>query len=171
MHLSRQGNQYPCAKSIEKKLLLMVWECFYIESSEPMRFFNILKTNNKSIRVKVSELPTPKVRVQFTIWETFLSHLSLRQNSAHDHSNVIRHGGVWLWSTWEMGLLDVESSLSALQVDPPEAPWGVTVMECLQKLNFSEWIFTSHMINPWFDYLRLYVCKSKIVKICFISNK
>ena len=26
--------------------------------------------------------------------------------------------------TWEMGSLDVESSLSALQVDPPEAPWG-----------------------------------------------
>ena len=26
--------------------------------------------------------------------------------------------------TWEMGSLDVESSLSALQVDPPEAPSG-----------------------------------------------
>ena len=27
-----------------------------------------------------------------------------------------------------MGSLDVESSLSALQVDPPEAPWGVNVV-------------------------------------------
>ena len=40
---------------------------------------------------------------------------------------------------WKMGSLDVERSLSALQVDPPEAPLGgVTVMECLQKWRFSE---------------------------------
>ena len=41
--------------------------------------------------------------------------------------------------TWEMGSLDVESSLSALQVDPPEAPWGGhrAAMECLQKWSFS----------------------------------
>ena len=35
--------------------------------------------------------------------------------------------------TWEMGSLDVKSSLSALQVDPPEAPLGGghrAAMEC-----------------------------------------
>ena len=32
--------------------------------------FEHSKTNNNSIRVKVSEFPTPKVGVQFTIWET-----------------------------------------------------------------------------------------------------
>ena len=36
-----------------------------------------------------------------------------------------------------MGCLDVESSLSASQVDPPEAPLGwVTAMECLQLRGF-----------------------------------
>ena len=38
----------------------------------------------------------------------------------------------------ENGIFRCREFMSALQVDPPEAPWGVTAMEYLQNLSFSE---------------------------------
>ena len=132
MHLSRQGSRF--------------------QSYELLNI--ILKTKYKTSRTKVMELPTTKVRVQFTIWETFLSHLSSVSMSLAPWRSLTHR------DTWEMGSLDVESFVVSI------AGWstwgafgGITLMECLQKLSFSEWIF-----SPWWIHdlknLRLDVCKS-----------